>query len=246
MRSSCVYRLCQSQVPRCHDPILQHEPNGRHRISIDPRLLDFDAIWTTIVLHVPEPERCFHDGTPFLALIVRNCAFYVLESDVSLRVTNHGPTITFFPVVPALVIIYLLLKNEYIKHLFFDCKFARSVWAIVQIASNLYPPRSVRNMFGNWLRGIDKQFSKHIAGAAALCWALWLTRNDIVFNHKSVSSPMQVIHICSRWLRMWSILQRPEDRDFFMMASTRLECSARDIFYPHGWRCDLRIGPASP
>jgi hypothetical protein len=30
-----------------------------------------------------------------------------------------------------------------------------------------------------------------------------------------------------------------------MMASTRLERSAREIFYPHGWRCDLRIGSAS-
>ena len=40
-------------------------------------------------------------------------------------------------------------------------------------------------MFGNWLRGIDKQFSAHIlVGAAALCWALWLIRNDVVFNKK--------------------------------------------------------------
>lgn len=109
-----------------------------------------------------------------------------------------------------------------------ECKFVRSVWAIVQIASNLYPRRSARNMFGIWLRGIEKQFSAHIlVGAAALCWALWLTSNDIVFNNKCVSSPLQVIHVCSQWLRTWSILQRPEDRDLFMMASTRLERMVR-------------------
>ena len=137
--------------------------------------------------------------------------------------------------------------DESIKHLFFECKFARAVWAIVQVASNLYPPRSARNMFGNWLRGIDKQFSAHIlVGAAALCWAMWLTRNDVVFNNKCVSSPMQVIHVCTRWLRTWSILQKPEDRDLFMMASTRLERTAREVFYPHGWRCDLRIGSTAP
>ena len=84
--------------------------------------------------------------------------------------------------------------DESIKHLFFECKF----WAVVQVASNLYPPRTARNMFGNWLRGIDKQFSAHIlVGAAALCWAMWLTRNDVIFNNKCVSSPMQVIHVCT-------------------------------------------------
>ncbi|KAF7088679.1 hypothetical protein CFC21_091760 [Triticum aestivum] len=30
--------------------------------------------------------------------------------------------------------------------------------------------------------------------------------------------------------------QKPEDRDIFMMASTRLERTAREVFYPHGWR----------
>ena len=103
------------------------------------------------------------------------------------------------------------LLNTY----FLSVSFARAVWAIVQVASNLYPPHSARNMFGNWLRGIDKQFSAHIlVGAAALCWALWLTRNDVIFNNKCVSSPMQVIHVCTRWLRIWSILQRPEDMTF--------------------------------
>ena len=54
----------------------------------------------------------------------------------------------------------------------------------------------------------------------------------MVFNNKCVSSPMQVIHVCTRWLRTWSILQKPEDKDLFMMASTRLERMAREVFYP--------------
>ena len=33
--------------------------------------------------------------------------------------------------------------DETIKHLFFQCKFARSTWSVIQIASNLYPPTSV-------------------------------------------------------------------------------------------------------
>ena len=42
-----------------------------------------------------------------------------------------------------------------IKHLFFQCKLARSIWSVIKIASGLYPPCSVANLFGNWLHVID-------------------------------------------------------------------------------------------
>jgi hypothetical protein len=32
-----------------------------------------------------------------------------------------------------------------------DCHLARSIWSIIQIATNLYLPHSVSNMFGTWL-----------------------------------------------------------------------------------------------
>ena len=48
--------------------------------------------------------------------------------------------------------------DETIKHLLFECKVARSIWSAIQIASNLYPPKSVANIFGNWLREIDHNF----------------------------------------------------------------------------------------
>ena len=37
--------------------------------------------------------------------------------------------------------------NETIKHLFFDCKVADSIWSTIQIDSNLYPPKSVADIF---------------------------------------------------------------------------------------------------
>jgi hypothetical protein len=48
--------------------------------------------------------------------------------------------------------------DETIKHLFFQCRFARSIWSIIQVASSHYPPTSVTNIFGNWLHGIDSRF----------------------------------------------------------------------------------------
>ena len=87
--------------------------------------------------------------------------------------------------------------DETIKHLFFQCKFARSTWSVIQIASNLYPPTSVANIFGHWLDGITNRFKTLIrVGAYALIWSLWLCRNDLVFNDKN-ASPLQVIFRCT-------------------------------------------------
>ena len=136
--------------------------------------------------------------------------------------------------------------DETIKHLFFQCKFACSTWSVIQIASNLYPPTSVTNIYGHWLDGIPNTFSTLMrVGASALLWSLWLCRNDCVFNDK-ISSPMQVIYRCTHWLRMWSTLQRTEYQLLFKAVYIRLERVAREVFTQHGWQHNLWIGPPPP
>jgi hypothetical protein len=34
-----------------------------------------------------------------------------------------------------------------IKHIFFQCRFASSIWLIIQVSSSMYPPTSVANIF---------------------------------------------------------------------------------------------------
>jgi hypothetical protein len=85
-------------------------------------------------------------------------------------------------------------QDETIKHLFFQCRFARSIWSVIQVASSLYPPTSVANVFENWLHSIDLRFRMLIRiGALAVIWALWLCRNDKIFNNKNCSL-LQVIY----------------------------------------------------
>lgn len=85
-------------------------------------------------------------------------------------------------------------KNETIKHLFFECRFARAVWSIIYAASGLSQPHCMPNIFGNWLWGIEKELKPLVLlGAAATYWSLWLSRNDIVFGKKNNSSALQVI-----------------------------------------------------
>jgi hypothetical protein len=133
-------------------------------------------------------------------------------------------------------------QNETIKHLFFQCHFARSIWSVIQVASTLFPPCSITNIFGNWLNGINNRFKKHIrVGAIAFIWSLWLCRNDKVFNDKN-SSILQVIYRAIGTLRLWSSLQRLEDRDLFTEVCAHMEATARDTFSQHRWPHSLRIG----
>jgi hypothetical protein len=49
-------------------------------------------------------------------------------------------------------------------------------------------------MLGGWLMGMWREDKKQIfVGAAAIIWAIWCTRNDIVFDKKQNISFMQVI-----------------------------------------------------
>ena len=133
--------------------------------------------------------------------------------------------------------------DETIQHLFFQCKFASSIWSAIQIGSTLYPPRSVSNIFGSWLNGVDPRFKMRIRmGVIAVIWSLWLCRNDKIFNNKVVSF-MQVIYWCTATIRSWLPLQRVEHRDLVSEAVARLETVAREVFSLNGWQHDLRICP---
>jgi len=45
-------------------------------------------------------------------------------------------------------------SQETIKHLFFDCQYAKTIWNIVHIATGLTPPRLTSHMFPRWLTSL--------------------------------------------------------------------------------------------
>jgi hypothetical protein len=62
---------------------------------------------------------------------------------------------------------------------------------IVHIATNLYPPCSISNLFDSWLWGINKVLKPlALLGATSICWASCRLRNDIVFKRKNVTNPL--------------------------------------------------------
>jgi hypothetical protein len=63
-------------------------------------------------------------------------------------------------------------------------------------------PSSIEHMFGNLLNGIQTKLKQQLlVEASALCWAIWLSRNDIIFDKAPMKSFMQVLCRGTHWFR---------------------------------------------
>lgn len=62
-------------------------------------------------------------------------------------------------------------SNETIQHLFFVCHVADNVWRIINIATGLNKPNSIRHISGDWLRsrGLREKRLIIIRMAAIFC-----------------------------------------------------------------------------
>ena len=79
-------------------------------------------------------------------------------------------------------------------HLFFDCHVAKFVWNAVFFSFGVQPPSSVSHMLGSWPRGFPLKLRKQLlVQATVMCWDLWLSRNNAVFNRLLPNSYLQVI-----------------------------------------------------
>ena len=81
-----------------------------------------------------------------------------------------------------------------------------------------------------------------LVGEAALCWAIWRCRNDIIFNKTKYSSFIQAIFRGIYWLRLWMHLQHEDMmKVLFRRTSLTLETVALEIAN-RGWKHNLEIG----
>jgi hypothetical protein len=132
---------------------------------------------------------------------------------------------------------------ESIQHLFFDCPMAKLVWEIVCLTFGIRRPYSVEHLFGPWLRSFSKrQRNLVMVGMAAFCWAIWISRNDIVFHKSRYMSVLQVMFRGTHWIRSWSILSREEGRYILKEGCRWVESVALEIFHNSGWNAFRRIG----
>jgi hypothetical protein len=155
----------------------------------------------------------------------------VLTKDNLLRHNWHGDRKCAF-----------CYSDETIQHLFFDSHYAQFMWRLVFWSLGINHPRSVSHAFGNWLLGMPSK-TKHliISGVAAICWAIWISRNDLVFDKKPMLTNLQVLFRATHWFRTWADLHKQEEGIQIKEACRRLEYTALQIFAHHGWRFTNRI-----
>ena len=93
-------------------------------------------------------------------------------------------------------------------------------------------PTNVSHLFGVWSKSGRRK-----------CWAIWLTRNDFVFNKSQKQTFLQVLFRGTYWLRFWTQLQRLDEHKTSIVETCRLlESSAMFLFASHEWSFSYRLG----
>jgi hypothetical protein len=78
---------------------------------------------------------------------------------------------------------------ETIHNIFFDCNLAKFIRTIIYFTFALEPPVSINHLFGAWALNINSRTRKLVLiGIGAILWSMLLSRNDIAFDKKNLSS----------------------------------------------------------
>jgi hypothetical protein len=98
-------------------------------------------------------------------------------------------------------------------------------------------------MFDPWVNQVGGKIKRQLlAGALAFCWAIWLSRNDVMFDKAPIKSFMYVLYMGTYWLRFWSQLERnDQDKEMINLTCRKLETVAMEIYIDHRWRFSNRI-----
>ena len=99
---------------------------------------------------------------------------------------------------------------ESVEHLFFGCVMSRYCWSLVSIVVNADCRPGSFPQFWVWANKFMPCHKKlHMIGLAAICWALWLTRNAISFERKKCRSLTEIICLAVSFISYWAGLQNP-------------------------------------
>jgi hypothetical protein len=116
------------------------------------------------------------------------------------------------------------------------------MWMTICITFGIRGPAGVNDLFGLWLRSFpNKKRGQVLIVVAPFCWALWLCRNEMVFQRSKSKLILQVMFKGSFWIRSWSILSKEKERCILKEGCRWLETVALDFFNRSGWNTRKQI-----
>jgi hypothetical protein len=111
------------------------------------------------------------------------------------------------------------------------------------MAFGIAAPSGVEHLLGDWLANWNVKHKRQIlVGVTALCWSIWLCRNDVEFNRKNFNSLLQVVFRGTYWTRTWAALsRREEEKNNLKNACRKLETVVMQVFNNFGWENRNRL-----
>jgi hypothetical protein len=124
---------------------------------------------------------------------------------------------------------YFCNQEESVSHLFFQCSTVKAVWAIIaQCIGADDIPKSFDQSWrwcNKWLP-LGEQF--HTFGIAAVCWAIWKTRNKACFEGKLIRNPAEIVCYTCALMGYWAGLFQGIDKETLEAGvNTMLKIAAR-------------------
>ncbi|XBI75353.1 hypothetical protein VPH35_068732 [Triticum aestivum] len=113
------------------------------------------------------------------------------------------------------------------QHLFFTCPVARVVWRTVGcVFGTSLCPNNLWQYFSWCYIFLPDGAKFYTFGLAAMCWAIWISRNQATFEHKSLKSPFNVVYAACGFLTYWAGLMAGEDRESMERGAKMLRSNA--------------------
>jgi hypothetical protein len=103
---------------------------------------------------------------------------------------------------------------------------AAYMWSIISTVLGVFTRPSCFTQYW-WIAKILPLGSNlHIVGIAALCWAIWKTRNNACFEGKLISSSVGLICFMCAFLQYWAGLQDEKDKELLLEGASHLQRGA--------------------
>jgi hypothetical protein len=104
-----------------------------------------------------------------------------------------------------------VVRMKIVSTCFFDCPTTKYIWSLIAYSLGAVRRPNCLSLFWLWIqKSLPRAPNLHAVGLAAVCWAIWRTRNAVCFEGKRVKSPTEIICLICSFLTYWTGLLKEE------------------------------------